>query len=74
MNNYAPVARQETIRMFLTFAAEQDLMIEGADVSNAYLYGALDTPIVMEQPKYSSQIPERPGYACALLKAIYGLI
>lgn len=35
--------------------------MEGADISNAYLYGKLDIPIFMMQPTDSSGNQERPG-------------
>lgn len=71
-NLYAPVVRHETIRMFLAKVAAQDLILEGADVSNAYLYGDIDAPIIMDQPTNSSGKPHRPGYVCQLNKSIYG--
>lgn len=46
---YAPAAHQETIRVLLEKVGAQVLIIEGGDVSNAYIYGDLDEPIVMEQ-------------------------
>ena len=69
---YAPVAAHESIRILICFAASQNLILEGADISNAYLYGNLDVPIIMEQPTDSSQIEARPGYVCKLVKSIYG--
>lgn len=69
---YAPVARHETIRMFLTKAAALNLFVEGADVDNAYLYGLLDRPIIMEQPTDSSGIPKHPNHVCLLLRSLYG--
>lgn len=57
---YAPVATHETLRVLIAFAAAQNLEIEGADISNAYLYGKMDKPIFMEQPTDSSQVPLKP--------------
>lgn len=54
---YAPVVRHETIRMLLAEANAQDLIVEGADVDNAYLYGKLETPFIMELPTNSTGIP-----------------
>lgn len=71
-NLYAPVVRHETIRMLLAKTAAQDLILEGADVANAYLYGNLDTPIIMQQPTDSTGKEAYPGYVCSLLKSIYG--
>ena len=58
--------------MLLALAANENLYLEGLDVSNAYLYGDLNVPIIMDQPTNSSQIPARPGHACKLHKYIYG--
>lgn len=72
-NLYAPVVRHETIRMFIAKAAAQNLILEAADVSNAYLYGDVDRDILMEQPTDSSGKLARPGYVCKLNKSLYGL-
>ncbi len=71
-NIYAPVPSHESIRMLISLAASQDINLEGANVTNAYLYGDLDIPILMQQPTDSSQELAKPGYACKLFKSIYG--
>ena len=58
---YAPVAAHESIRTIVAFAAAHGLTLEGADISNAYLYGNLDIPIIMEQPTDSSQFEAKPS-------------
>nr|QCC62381.1 reverse transcriptase [Digenea simplex] len=58
--------------MFIAKAAAQQLIIEGADVSNAYLYGDIEIPILMEKPTNSSMIEAKPGYMCQLKKSLYG--
>lgn len=57
-NVYAPVACHEAIRILFAYAAAFDLQIEGADISNAYLYGKIDIPIIMQQPTNSTDIHE----------------
>lgn len=47
--------------------------MEGANVDKAYLYGKLDTPIIMDQSNISSGNFENPGYICELIMSIYGL-
>lgn len=69
---YAPVAAHESIRMLMAIAAQLGLILEGGDVSNAYLYGSMDSPITMEQPTDSTGKQARPGYVCLLRKSIYG--
>ncbi len=71
-NIYAPVASHDSTHMLLAIAASEEIYLEVVDVSNAYLYGDLDVPIFMEQPTDSSQKLVLPGYACKLLKSIYG--
>lgn len=51
---YALFAAHESIRMHVTYAASNGLVLEGADISNAYLFGKLDVPITMEQRTDSS--------------------
>lgn len=40
--------------VFCNFFA-QDLILAGSDISRAYLYCAIDVPIIMEQPTDSSR-------------------
>jgi len=71
-NTYAPVAAHETIRLLISYAASHNLILEGADISNAYLYGKMDIPILMEQPTNSTQVQERPGHLAILQMSLYG--
>ena len=70
-NTYAPVAAHETLRILFSFAASQDLHVEGADISNAYLYGKLDITIIIEQPTDSSQVQMKPGYVAKVHGLMY---
>ena len=70
---YAPVAAHASIRLILAYAASKNLIIEGGDISNAYLYGEIDKTIYMDQPTTSSGKTRKPGYVCKLLKSIYGV-
>ncbi len=47
-------------------------MLEGAKIDNAYLYGELDLPIIMQQPTDSTLQPAKSGFVCGLVKALYG--
>lgn len=71
-NLYAPVASHYAIRLLICIAASEGLVLEGADVSNAYLYGDIDLPIIMCQPTDLSQKEAIPGYYCQLNKSLYG--
>lgn len=66
------VVRHETIRVIFAKVTIQNLVFEGADVSNAYLSGDLDTSLVMKQPTDSPGIPEKLGLVFVLQKSIYG--
>ena len=70
---YAPIASNEAIRSLLSFAAGEGHLIEGADISNAYLYGNLDVPIIMQQPTDSKGTELAPGQVRLLVRSLYGL-
>ena len=70
---YALVASHGSLRLILAYAASENIILEGGDISNAYLYGNIDTKIYMEQPTDSSQPKRKPGYVCCLKKSIYGV-
>jgi len=70
---YAPVASHESIRLLFAIAARDNLIVEGGDVANAYLYGKIDFPVLMEQPTNSSCKEAMPGHVCELLQSMYGL-
>ncbi len=58
--------------MLLAIAAAQNLLLEGADICNAYLYGDWDIPILMEQPTDSTKRHAMPEHVCKLNKSLYG--
>lgn len=72
INVYASVASHESIRMLFSLAANEELLMEGADISNAYLFGELDVPIIMNQRTDSTRRHAKPGYLCQLQKSFYG--
>src|SRR5208337_2058108 len=69
---FAPVARMETIRCFISHAAQVGWPINQMDVKSAFLNGVLEEEVYLEQP---------PGYmkvgkeykVLKLKKALYGL-
>lgn len=69
---YAPVAAHESLRMLLALGCDEEVILEGVDVDNAYLYCKLDIPITMEQPTDSSQILARPGMVSVIFMSLYG--
>lgn len=70
-NLYALVLRNEIIRMFLDTFSTQGLILEGVDVYNAYFYGDIDVPIIMDEPIDSYVNPHQPRHVCQLNKPIY---
>ncbi|KAE8898762.1 hypothetical protein PF005_g27114 [Phytophthora fragariae] len=68
---YAPVIRFETIRAAIYYAMQRGWEVLQYDVKTAFLYGALDELIFMEQPP-GFQV-DGPGLVCELLKSLYGL-
>lgn len=70
---YAPVASHESIRILFSITASDGLLVEGADICCAYLYGELNVPVYMEQTTNSSGLQEMPGCFCPLIRSMYGL-
>lgn len=48
---FAPVARMDTIRMLLVFAAQKGWTLHQMDVKSAFLNGCLEEEIFVEQPE-----------------------
>ncbi|CAA0816600.1 cysteine-rich RLK (RECEPTOR-like protein kinase) 8 [Striga hermonthica] len=69
---FSPVTKMTTIRTVISLATCKEWNLWQLDVKNAFLYGALDRDIYMEQPP--GFISEKfPNYVCRLKKALYGL-
>lgn len=69
----APVARLDAIRCIIAKVAAPHLIFEGADVSNAYLYGDLEVTVFLEKPTDYSGLKRGPGKVCKAHKSIYGM-
>ncbi|RVW53673.1 Retrovirus-related Pol polyprotein from transposon RE1 [Vitis vinifera] len=67
-----PVAKLNSVRLFISITASQQWMIHQLDIKNVFLHGDLKEEVYMEQP---------PGFVaqgvygkvCCLEKALYGL-
>ncbi|TQE03722.1 hypothetical protein C1H46_010696 [Malus baccata] len=69
---FAPVARMDTIRMVISLAAQRSWEIYQLDVKSAFLHGAIDEEVFVEQPLgYEQKGSESKVYR--LKKALYGL-
>ena len=69
---FAPVVRQESIRLLMSIAAHKNLVAKQWDVKTAFLYGSLNEELYMMQPE-GFKDTKNPSLVCKLNKAIYGL-
>nr|GEV94061.1 hypothetical protein [Tanacetum cinerariifolium] len=70
--SFAPVARMETIRIFLAYAAHKGFTVYQMDVRTAFLHGSLKEDVYMCQPKDFIDA-DYPSHVYKLKKALYGL-
>jgi len=69
---YALVARIESIRILLAYAAHHDFKLYQMDVKSAFLNGSLSELVYVEQPP-GFEDPKHPNHVYKLHKALYGL-
>ncbi|GKE18441.1 putative ribonuclease H-like domain-containing protein [Tanacetum coccineum] len=69
---FAPVARIEAIRLFLTFALFMGIIVYQMDVKSAFLYGTIDEEVYVSQPPGFVD-PDHPKKVYKVVKALYGL-
>ncbi|GJU21206.1 retrovirus-related pol polyprotein from transposon TNT 1-94 [Tanacetum coccineum] len=69
---FAPVARMEAIRIFLSFATYMNFKVYQMDVKSAFLNGKLKEKVYVKQPP-GFESSEFPDYVCNFDKALYGL-
>ncbi|GJU38460.1 retrovirus-related pol polyprotein from transposon TNT 1-94, partial [Tanacetum coccineum] len=69
---YAPVARLESIRIFLAYAYALDLKLFQMDVKSAFLNGLINEEVYVAQPSGFIDF-EKPHHVYKLKKALYGL-
>src|SRR3954468_23777504 len=70
--NYAPVARLESICILLAYAAHHNFKLQQMDVESAFLYGPLNELVYVKQPP-GFEDPNFPNHVYKLDKALYGL-
>ena len=69
---FAPVARLESIRLFLGMACILNFKVYQMDVKSAFLNGILQEEVYVEQPK-GFEDPTHHNHVYRLKKALYGL-
>ncbi|KAK1641643.1 hypothetical protein QYE76_059448 [Lolium multiflorum] len=69
---FAPVARLESIRILLAFAAHHGFKLQQMDVKSAFLNGPLHEEVYVKQPP-GFEDPHFPDHVFKLKKALYGL-
>nr|GFA17960.1 hypothetical protein [Tanacetum cinerariifolium] len=69
---FAPVARIETIRLFLAYASFICFMAYQMDVKSAFLYGTIKEEVYVCQPP-GFEDPDYPNKVYKVVKALYGL-
>ncbi|GJT62899.1 putative ribonuclease H-like domain-containing protein [Tanacetum coccineum] len=69
---FAPVARIEAIRLFLSFASFMGFIVYQMDVKSAFLYGTIDEEVYVSQPPGFVD-PDHPTKVYKVVKALYGL-
>ena len=69
---FTPIARLESIRIFLALAVYKGFKIHQMDVKSAFLNGHLKEEVFIEQPD-GFILSDDPNIVCRLRKALYGL-
>nr|GEU96454.1 retrovirus-related Pol polyprotein from transposon TNT 1-94 [Tanacetum cinerariifolium] len=70
--SFAPVARLEAVRIFITYATHKSFLICQMDVKTAFLNGLLKEEVCVTQPNGFVD-PDHPEKVYRLMKALYGL-
>ncbi|GJZ88559.1 retrovirus-related pol polyprotein from transposon TNT 1-94 [Tanacetum coccineum] len=69
---FAPVARIESIRLFLAYASFKDFVVYQMDVKSVFLYGKIGEEVYVCQPP-GFEDPDFPNKVYKVEKALYGL-
>nr|GEY91471.1 hypothetical protein [Tanacetum cinerariifolium] len=70
--SFAPVARLEAVRLFITYAAHKSFTVYQMDIKTAFLYGPLKEEVYVNQPDGFVD-PYHPDKVYRLKKALYGI-
>jgi hypothetical protein len=69
---FAPIARLESIRIFLAYAYHKRFKVYQMVVKSVFLNGDLNEEVYMEQPE-GFELSNNPDLVCKLKKTLYGL-
>ncbi|GJT63205.1 putative ribonuclease H-like domain-containing protein [Tanacetum coccineum] len=69
---FAPVARMEATRLFLSFTSFMGFIVYQMDVKSVFLYGTIDEEVYVLQPPGFVD-PDHPKKVYKVVKALYGL-
>ena len=69
---FSPAVIFDTLRTLLSFAVQNNLLIDQMDVTTAFLNGYLDEEIYMEQPPGHAE-KGKENLVCKLKRSLYGL-
>jgi hypothetical protein len=70
---YSSVARNESLKMMLSLAVNEDLNVFQFDVETAFLYGDIDALIyVLQVLGFEDPDPKKKGWVWKLQKSLYG--
>nr|GFA10051.1 retrovirus-related Pol polyprotein from transposon TNT 1-94 [Tanacetum cinerariifolium] len=69
--SFAPVARLEAVRLFITYAAHKSFTVYQMDVKTMFLYGPLKEEVYVNKPNGFFD-PYHPDKVYRLKKALYG--
>ena len=69
-DTFAPTVHTDTLRIFLTMVATNDLECRNYDVKNAFTESSLKERIFLSTPK---GVSVTPGYSLHVLRSLYGL-
>ena len=69
---FAPVARLESIRIFLAYAASKGFKLYQMDVKSAFINVYIEEEVYVRQPS-GFENPKHPDFVYKLNKALYGL-
>lgn len=69
---FAPVAKQTTLRILLSIASNNNMIVKHLDVKTAFLNGKLKETIYMKQPQ-GFEVEGKKDFVCLLNRSLYGL-